>query len=125
MGSEPYEAKRRSAGSVYVRVYGIRPSYLNYVATKSRIKNLAPIEYTAERWGERWESNPRHPGPQPGALPIELRPPCPGYVADFGPVVKRYSITRGASWRIAWARWDRSFLVPTPSSAKVLPSDGK
>src|SRR5690348_10525286 len=26
-------------------------------------------------WGERWDSNPRHPGPQPGALPTELRPP--------------------------------------------------
>jgi hypothetical protein len=28
-------------------------------------------------WGERWDSNPRHPGPQPGALPAELRPPWP------------------------------------------------
>ena len=27
-------------------------------------------------WGERRGSNPRHPGPQPGALPAELRPPC-------------------------------------------------
>src|SRR5690348_5983532 len=26
-------------------------------------------------WGERGDSNPRHPGPQPGALPAELRPP--------------------------------------------------
>src|ERR1700733_8291806 len=25
--------------------------------------------------GERWGSNPRPPGPQPGALPTELRPP--------------------------------------------------
>src|SRR5947209_837698 len=25
--------------------------------------------------GERWDSNPRPPGPQPGALPAELRPP--------------------------------------------------
>src|SRR5947209_19225781 len=25
--------------------------------------------------GERWDSNPRPPGPQPGALPTELRPP--------------------------------------------------
>ena len=29
----------------------------------------------ASTWGERRGSNPRHPGPQPGALPIELRPP--------------------------------------------------
>jgi hypothetical protein len=27
------------------------------------------------REGERWDSNPRPPGPQPGALPTELRPP--------------------------------------------------
>lgn len=27
------------------------------------------------RWGERRDSNPRHPGPQPGALPAELLPP--------------------------------------------------
>jgi hypothetical protein len=26
-------------------------------------------------WGEWWGSNPRHPGPQPGALPTELHPP--------------------------------------------------
>ncbi len=28
-------------------------------------------------WGGRWDLNPRHPGPQPGALPTELRPPRP------------------------------------------------
>ena len=27
------------------------------------------------RWGERWGSNPRPQGPQPCALPTELRPP--------------------------------------------------
>ena len=27
------------------------------------------------QWGERRDLNPRHPGPQPGALPAELRPP--------------------------------------------------
>ena len=26
-------------------------------------------------WGGRWDSNPRRPGSQPGALPTELRPP--------------------------------------------------
>ena len=30
---------------------------------------------TVELWGGRWDSNPRPPGPQPGALPAELRPP--------------------------------------------------
>ncbi len=29
------------------------------------------------QWGDRRDSNPRPPGPQPGALPAELRPPLP------------------------------------------------
>ena len=28
------------------------------------------------KWGEWWDLNPRQPGPQPGALPPELHPPC-------------------------------------------------
>ena len=28
-----------------------------------------------EKWGERWDSNPRQPESQSGALPTELRPP--------------------------------------------------
>jgi hypothetical protein len=36
-------------------------------------KQAADLRIT---WGERWDLNPRHPGPQPGALPTELRPPC-------------------------------------------------
>ena len=38
------------------------------------------VEYRVHwpAWGERWDSNPRHPGPQPGALPTELRPPPEG-----------------------------------------------
>src|SRR5215217_5176383 len=35
----------------------------------------APDELRAEGKGERRDSNPRPPGPQPGALPAELRPP--------------------------------------------------
>lgn len=27
-------------------------------------------------WGEWWDSNPRPPEPQSGALPAELHPPC-------------------------------------------------
>ena len=30
---------------------------------------------TTNKWGGRWDSNPRRPGSQPGALPTELRPP--------------------------------------------------
>ncbi len=33
---------------------------------------------SARAWGERRGSNPRQPGPQPGALPAELRPPRRG-----------------------------------------------
>jgi hypothetical protein len=34
------------------------------------------VESPAKSWGERRGSNPRHLGPQPSALPAELRPPC-------------------------------------------------
>ena len=31
--------------------------------------------YLQELWGEWWDSNPRPPEPQSGALPTELHPP--------------------------------------------------
>lgn len=41
-------------------------------------------------WGERRDSNPRHPGPQPGALPTELLPPqSSGDLNPALPTVKR------------------------------------
>src|SRR5258706_1269908 len=33
--------------------------------------------------GDRRDSNPRHPGPQPGALPTELRPPSKQSIAPI------------------------------------------
>lgn len=33
-------------------------------------------EFRISPKGDRRDSNPRRPGPQPGALPTELRPPC-------------------------------------------------
>ena len=33
------------------------------------------VASSAVRWGGRWDSNPRRPEPQSGALPTELRPP--------------------------------------------------
>src|SRR5438128_5518906 len=36
---------------------------------------LAHRSFEALGQGDRWDSNPQPPGPQPGALPIELRPP--------------------------------------------------
>jgi hypothetical protein len=38
---------------------------------------MASLTALAGREGERRDSNPRPPGPQPGALPTELRPPRP------------------------------------------------
>ena len=42
------------------------------------MNRLSLLEYlrTGKTWGERRGSNPRHLGPQPSALPAELRPPC-------------------------------------------------
>lgn len=38
-----------------------------------------------EKEGDRRDSNPRHPGPQPGALPTELRPPCANVSCETRP----------------------------------------
>src|SRR6185312_9954003 len=38
--------------------------------------------------GERGDSNPRPPGPQPGALPAELRPPWVGSMLSAGVVAR-------------------------------------
>ena len=45
------------------------------------------MDVTTKTWGERRGSNPRHPGPQPGALPAELRPPCVAKSTRFYGVV--------------------------------------
>ena len=42
-------------------------------------KKFTEINFDNE-WGERRGLNPRHPGPQPGALPAELRPPRHSWV---------------------------------------------
>src|SRR5581483_3942878 len=56
--------------------------------TQIRSLPLSPLSYgasgrrratgSAGPEGDRWDSNPQPPGPQPGALPIELRPPRSG-----------------------------------------------
>src|SRR5689334_1330744 len=38
-------------------------------------RNRARADDLVTQWGERRGSNPRPPGPQPGALPAELHPP--------------------------------------------------
>jgi hypothetical protein len=87
--SVPYGSRTRVAG---MKILSPRPldegDLLNY---ELRIWNyeLYPncetynvpntIEYFNNIYhllGERRDLNPRPPGPQPGALPTELRPPC-------------------------------------------------
>ena len=40
--------------------------------------------FLGTKWGDRRGSNPQPPGPQPGALPIELRPPTGGQYLNLG-----------------------------------------
>src|SRR5687767_11473427 len=50
--------------------------------------------------GERRDSNPRPPGPQPGALPAELRPPraaLQGDVASLAVTQRRFACARGVA----------------------------
>ena len=54
--------------------------------------------------GERWGSNPRPPGPQPGALPTELRPPRvaqESLAAPHAPSPVRSPSCRSASARLS------------------------
>ncbi len=49
---------------------------LTFIALKiNSHRSCAPISTKQANWGGRWDSNPRRPGSQPGALPAELRPP--------------------------------------------------
>src|SRR5208282_3922754 len=50
----------------------------NPAATKFLKMPAKPGKY----WGERRDLNPRPPGPQPGALPSELRPPSASYLTQ-------------------------------------------
>src|SRR5437660_5127547 len=60
--------------------------------TRIRSPSLYPLSYGARltRKGGGWDSNPRPPGPQPGALPTELPPPR-----------SAYSLASGSSARLA------------------------
>ena len=42
-------------------------------------------EIAKKKWGERWDSNPRQPESQSGALPTELRSPQMARPAGFEP----------------------------------------
>ncbi|KTD75266.1 hypothetical protein Lwal_3307 [Legionella waltersii] len=69
----PLEPK--SSASTNSATFAIRLDYQSVFSSckdSDRIFELEKIYYT---WGERWDSNPRQPGSQPGALPTELRSP--------------------------------------------------
>ena len=59
-------------------------------------------------WGERWDSNPRQPGSQPGALPTELRPPY------FNDSINKLNPVAGTPGRIrtCYPRLRRPMLYP-------------
>ena len=48
-------------------------------------------------WGGRWDSNPRRPDPQSGALPTELRPPLPINRATSAKLAKPHHILKAAN----------------------------
>ena len=54
---------------------GVKAPGLNRLATPHRPCQRLQAGQERKKWGERWDLNPRFPGPQPGALTAELRPP--------------------------------------------------
>ena len=69
-----YQTAPRSAAVAIGQSAGLgKPGLLRPVRRKQR---KTPRKRGANFWGERRGLNPRPPGPQPGALPTELLPPC-------------------------------------------------
>jgi hypothetical protein len=52
---------------------------------RGRCARTIRVDSAGKEWGGRWDSNPRQPGPQPGALPTELRPPSLARPAGLEP----------------------------------------
>jgi hypothetical protein len=72
----PLEPK--SSASTNSATFAIRLDYQSVIQSckdSERIFSGRLYVYTVYTWGERWDSNPRQPGSQPGALPTELRSP--------------------------------------------------
>lgn len=75
----PFRAHENKAGicpfGLPARAPGTAPLRVCQAITSGR-KRKTPLESGGiSLWGERWDLNPRPPGPQPGALPTELLPP--------------------------------------------------
>jgi hypothetical protein len=62
----------------------------------ARTEEMSPWPIAITR-GERGDSNPRPPGPQPGALPAELRPPRRGLNLAVDPRALKYRLTRAGT----------------------------
>ena len=77
-------------------------------------------------WGGRWDSNPRRPGSQPGALPTELRPPL--RICDavpFAAMGRSYSIrivAVGAGFSREWENAWRTYHPSTTGAVPIVPA---
>src|SRR6266508_2395917 len=68
----------RRKQSPFAGAFSQWPREESNLRTRIRSPSLYPLSYGARltKEGGGWDSNPRPPGPQPGALPTELPPPC-------------------------------------------------
>ncbi len=84
-----------------------------------------PTELTAHlrKWGGRWDSNPRQPESQSGALPTELRPPLQSCRSNTAPPA-RHSPGAPGRTRTCDRRLRRPVLCPAELQAQIhhLPS---
>ncbi len=89
-----------------------------------------------KEWGGRWDSNPRRPESQSGALPTELRPPAsrysnacdhgaPGRIRTCNPRLRRpmlYPLSYGRNLiEVIWSGQQDSNLRPSAPKADALP----
>src|SRR5436190_11975510 len=79
--------------------------------------------------GERRGLNPRPPGPQPGALPAELRPPCPTVAPTAVSPDSHVGLSRqgvGRSRGSEQCTCSQSSVGPAPdgSGEPLAPADG-
>ena len=74
------------SNSISRRAPGAEPHF-NHLKSKTKRRPVFRPRRLLKIWGGRWESNPRQPESQSGALPTELRPPY------CSAAVLRYNLT--------------------------------
>src|SRR6266508_1340517 len=81
----------RRKQSPFAGAFSQWPREESNLRTRIRSPSLYPLSYGARltKEGGGWDSNPRPPGPQPGALPTELPPPCEAQDSDASPQPRR------------------------------------